>query len=260
MKYLYLYLTFLVAIFSGCSQKVAINYDTYKQLNRDELLSYEEKQNIKEFTRQEEQTHIDKQNEILAQTQKVFDTNKIAEDNTLREQLVSSALKFLNRRDGGDCSGFVSLVNIKNDEPYFSGSELNRYYTGVRKSKAMYNLALNKDRIVSEPKIGDLVFFEDTIAGTKRKIGAKNITHVGIVTKVDNDDTVHFIHHQNGKNIISQMNLKHPNSIKVDSKEVNSYLKRCGAKIAESQCLTSHLFSAFASPQIGIDSLSYNSK
>lgn len=257
MKYIYIYLTFLVAIFSGCSQKVAINYDTYKQLSKDELASYEE--NIKEFTAKEEQTHIDKQNEILEQTKKAFEA-KVVEDNSLREQIVSSALKFLNRRDGGDCSGFVSLVNIKNDEPYFSGSELNRYYTGVRKSKAMYNLALDKDRIVNEPKMGDLVFFEDTIAGTKRKIGAKNITHVGIITKVDSDDTIHFIHHQNGKNIISQMNLKHPNSIKVDSKEVNSYLKRCGAKIAESQCLTSHLFSAFASPQVGIDSLSYNSK
>lgn len=168
-----------------------------------------------------------------------------------REQIAQSALKHINKKEGSDCSGFVNLVNLQNDEPYYKGSELTKYYTGTHRSKAIYNLMKKEGRVVDESsvKVGDLVFFEDTLQGMKRKIGAFNITHVGIVTKVEDDGTLHFIHHSNGKNIVDLMNLRYKNRKIVSGKTVNSYMKRC-PKNTQEQCLSSNLFSVFATPYI----------
>lgn len=191
----------------------------------------------------------------VAQPQESMQPVEVAKEQTIdfeafyRDQLVQSALKYINKKDGQDCSGFVSLVNLQNYEPYYSGSELNKYFTNMHRSKAMYNLMKKDGRVVNElsPKIGDLVFFEDTLQKSKRKTGALNITHVGIVTKIDDDNTIHFIHHSNGKNIVDQLNLKYKNSKIVSGKTVNSYMKRC-PKNTQEQCLSSNLFTAFASP------------
>lgn len=115
----------------------------------------------------------------------------------------------------------------------------------------MYNLMRNKGDAFDKklPRIGDLVFFEDTErrkTKVKNKV-AENITHVGIVTRVDNDQTVEFIHHSNGKNILDYMNFAMPSQTKNGEKVVNTYMKRCKSKKGEvkTECLNLAFFVAY---------------
>ena len=74
---------------------------------------------------------------------------------------------------GFDCSGFTSFVFLQ------FGYKLNRTASGQ---------VMNGDRISrSDLQPGDLVFFNGRAVG-------KRIGHVGIVTKVNDDNTFKFIH------------------------------------------------------------------
>ena len=121
----------------------------------------------------------------------------IDEDNDREDKKFGSFFKkYLNTRAGGDCSGFVSIVNAKYQNMYFDEKIINRYYdNGGRKSKAIYNFYESKNLITHKnPKIGDLVFFSNTLGkGVQKNKDKKNITQVGIVTAVLGDETVKFI-------------------------------------------------------------------
>ena len=75
----------------------------------------------------------------------------------------------------------------------------------------------------------------------------ENITHVGIVTKVEADGTVEFIHHSNGKNILDYMNFNFPMLTHKDGKVINTYMKRCPSKggAAQPQCMNIAFFVAY---------------
>lgn len=168
-----------------------------------------------------------------------------------REQIVRIAMSYLGKRDGRDCSGFVNLVNVKTGQPFYGEKELSESFDNARKSRAMYNLMRKKGDAFDNklPRIGDLVFFEDTErkkTKVKTKV-AENITHVGIVTKVDADKTVEFIHHSNGKNILDYMNFALPAQTKNGDKVVNTYMKRCKSKKGEvkTECLNLAFFVAY---------------
>ena len=197
-----------------------------------------------------------------------------------RESIVENAMMYLHKRDGGDCSGFVSLVNVKSGNPFFNEKELSGSFDNARKSRAMFNLMSKKGNAFEArlPNIGDLVFFENTerraAVKTKevpqkgkdkkdKKVTAKqevvkkqpspastvieNITHVGIVTKVEADGTVEFIHHSNGKNILDYMNFNFPMLTHKDGKVINTYMKRCPSKggAAQPQCMNIAFFVAY---------------
>ncbi|MDD2383645.1 MAG: NlpC/P60 family protein [Sulfurospirillaceae bacterium] len=181
----------------------------------------------------------------------VFDTSKVAMDMAYRNALIKNALSYLNKRDGGDCSGFVNLINIKNGYPYYLEKELSESFDNARKSRAMFNL-MNKKGLSFEgrdPRKGDLVFFENTERRkSKHKVKvAENITHVGIVTKIDQDGTVEFIHHSNGKNIVDYMNFNYPKITNKDGKKINTYMKRCPSKngAPQPQCMNIAFFVAY---------------
>ena len=89
----------------------------------------------------------------------------ILQDNTQqRETIVKNALTHLNKRDGLDCSGFVSLVNKESSEPFFKNQELNEHFEDSRRSLAIYNLLAEQKRTFqSLPKKGDLIFFANTL-------------------------------------------------------------------------------------------------
>lgn len=150
--------------------------------------------------------------------------------------------KYENTRIGGDCSGFVSVVNKNHNEIYFRPSELNKYFSSGRKSQAIFDLYKSKNQIsLKSPEVGDLVFFNNT---TRRTKGGKQklITHVGIITKVNSDGSVEFIHNVRGKNITSTMDLSNPNSHAKNGKKINAYIiSRCKT----SSCLASNRFSGF---------------
>ena len=200
-----------------------------------------------------------------------------------RESIVENAMMYLNKRDGGDCSGFVTLVNVKSGHPFFRDQELSGSYDNARKSRAMFNLMSKKGNAFEAklPHIGDLVFFENTETRTAKmkakepvKVASKpnpkdktktppkpqpqpqkqtvinvseNITHVGIVTKVEADGTVEFIHHSNGKNILDYMNFNFPMLTHKDGKKINTYMKRCPSKngAAQPQCMNIAFFVAY---------------
>ncbi len=76
---------------------------------------------------------------------------------------------YIGKRDGGDCSGFVTLVNKKLNRDFFDEKELDKFYTkhGL-KSEAMFKLYESKNLIAfDDPKVGDLVFFNNTTRSTK---------------------------------------------------------------------------------------------
>jgi len=170
---------------------------------------------------------------------------KIEEE--MRKTIVANALKYLNKKDGRDCSGFVSLINSKNGEPYYKISELSNFFTNDYRSKAIYNVVKAGARITKKeiPQIADLIFFSDTLEKTKRNVGTTNITHVGIVTKIDEDGTIHFIHHSRGKNIMGAMNEKYPEVAKLKDKNINTYMKKCDPKKPKQECLSPFFFTAY---------------
>lgn len=164
-----------------------------------------------------------------------------------RKEIVLNALKYLNTKKGRDCSGFVALVNFENGEPYYKTGELSKYFTNDYRSKAIYNVMKSDARIAKKktPEIADLVFFSDTLKKTKRKRGSANITHIGIVTQIDKDGTVHFIHNIRGKNIIGVVNEKYPKIAKLENKNINTYLKQCEPKKPKQECLSPFFLSAY---------------
>ena len=150
--------------------------------------------------------------------------------------------KYTNTRIGGDCSGLITAINKNNNSAIFDPKELNKYYTSGRKSQAMFDLYKDKNKIsFSQPQVGDLVFFNNTTKATKG--GSKKlITHVGIVSKVNEDGSVEFLHNIRGKNVLSVMNLSLPNDHQIAGKKVNAYIiSRC----KDSSCLVSNRFSGY---------------
>ncbi|WP_298086426.1 CHAP domain-containing protein, partial [uncultured Campylobacter sp.] len=157
---------------------------------------------------------------------------------------------YIGKRDGGDCSGFVTLVNKKLNRDFFDEKELDKFYTkhGL-KSEAMFKLYESKNLIAfDDPKVGDLVFFNNTTRSTKNNKKAKIVTHVGIVSSVEKDGTVGFTHNSRGKNAVDFMNLKNKNTRKKGNKELNSYVVSC--KNNNTSCLASNRFSGFGKASV----------
>ncbi|HUH42084.1 MAG TPA: CHAP domain-containing protein [Sulfurimonas sp.] len=167
-----------------------------------------------------------------------------------RMAIIHSALKHLNKSSSEDCSGFIALVNRETNETLYKSEELYKYFDNTSRAKAIFNMLKDENRLVTDtlPKIGDIVFFSDTLQKNKRVIGAFNITHIGIVTEVDDDGTVHFIHNIQGSPRIDQLNIEHSNHQILSGKNVNSFLKRCPKTKAKNECLSSFFFSAYGSP------------
>lgn len=170
--------------------------------------------------------------------------NKNANEERKDKNFGSFFKKYMNTRAGRDCSGFVSIVNQKHANMYFDEKTINKYYDkGGRKSKAIYNFYQSQNLIIQEnPKIGDLIFFSNTLGkGVQKNIDKQNVTHVGIVNEISPDGTIRFIHNSGGKIIHSYMNLNNKNTHLNGKKEINSYIIRC-SKIS---CLASNRFAGY---------------
>ena len=144
--------------------------------------------------------------------------------------------KYTNTRIGGDCSGLITAINKNNNSAIFDPEELNKYYSSGRKSQAMFDLYKDKNKIYfSQPQVGDLVFFNNTTRATKGR--SKKL-----ITQVNKDGSVEFLHNTGGKNVVSVMNLSLPNDHQIAGKKVNAYIiSRC----KDSSCLVSNRFSGY---------------
>jgi len=173
------------------------------------------------------------------------ETPIIKDEMPKRKEIVANALKHKDKKDGGDCSGFVSLVNKESGYPYFSTVELNEHFEDARRSLAIYNLLESQNRLhYDKPTIGDLIFFANTVKKYAKGKGVDNITHIGIVTKIDADETVHFLHHTKGRNLMGFMNLTQAKVAILDGKTINSYLEKCSVSQSHA-CLAPSYFSAY---------------
>lgn len=145
---------------------------------------------------------------------------------------------------GKDCSGFVLKINSDFDMNFFDTDELLNHYTNNRRSKAMYNYYKSKGRLFYKgvPKVGDLIFFHNTVGYSKDK---ENITHIGIVYDVHEDGTVEFANLLSGIVKLSYINLNTRAHYK-NNKVINSFLKKCprGSR-AKHTCLAYDLFAGY---------------
>lgn len=158
--------------------------------------------------------------------------------------LLSSANRYEGSRAGGDCSGFVTLLNSKNNQIFFKPEELDKHMTSYRKSEGLYNLyASNGDIIYNNPNPGDLIFFYNTTGDTLRNNKRQIVTHVGVVRDVFKDGRISFIHHASGKNRIDFMNLNRKNVYKTGATTQNSYVASC--KRNNVACLASNKFAGY---------------
>ena len=180
------------------------------------------------------------QNSVAEATQ-----SKIGGFDVKEKALLDLMQKYIGKKDGGDCSGFVTLINRQFSLNLFDENELDKFYTARGlKSEAMFRLYESKNLISFEnPEVGDLIFFNNTTKSTKNNKKAKIITHVGIVSSVEKDGTVGFTHHAKGKNAVDFMNLNDKNTRKNGKKELNSFVATCKDKSAS--CLASNRFAGF---------------
>ena len=180
------------------------------------------------------------QNSVAEATQ-----SKIGGFDLKEKALLDLMQKYIGKKDGGDCSGFVTLINRQFSLNLFDENELDKFYTARGlKSEAMFRLYESKNLISFEnPEVGDLIFFNNTTKSTKNNKKAKIITHVGIVSSVEKDGTVGFTHHAKGKNAVDFMNLNDKNTRKNGKKELNSFVATCKDKSVS--CLASNRFAGF---------------
>ncbi|WP_052137595.1 CHAP domain-containing protein [Campylobacter sputorum] len=220
------FIVFLVSLifFVGCSTKTDVVQNDFYDIYNDENLT-----DIKE----------DFQSQLVLQDEKTEEFS-IPNADKYPYDLIKLLDRYLDTKAGGDCSGFVSLINNRYDNLYFDENELNSYYSNHRKSQAMYNLYKYNEKIsLKNPKVGDLIFFSNT--STKKSIKSvnpKNVTHVGIIRGINKDGTIKFIHFASGKNMYGYMNLRDKNTHIRDNKIINSYITRCSS----ASCLTSNRF------------------
>ena len=177
-----------------------------------------------------------------------FFSNAFSQNNT-REEIVKWANFYLNKKYkynqsdtitnpytkekkkvNFDCSGFVNAVYwtaVENPSIKFSGSTENIYYI-LSKANKTYKKSL--------PNVGDIIFFDGTTSPNKK------LTHSGIVIKVDEDETITYIHASTSKGLVlGYMNLKYPDLARKDGKVLNSYLRGGSAPEAyASYCFNSY--------------------
>ncbi|MCG8572575.1 MAG: CHAP domain-containing protein [Spirochaetes bacterium] len=123
-----------------------------------------------------------------------------------------------------DCVGTVSAIY------YAAGIDLQAGYApypGRNGVSKLFNYFQAKEVLHQRklPEVGDILFWDDTWDFNDDDVfGNDPLTHVGIVTKVDPDGTIHFVHeHIQLGIVVERMNLFHPDKqYDMTGKEINS--------------------------------------
>jgi len=132
-----------------------------------------------------------------------------------------------------DCIGTVRAIFYSID------IDITKYfhkYNGNGVSRLYYSLK-EKDTIHGEliPEVGDVIFWDNTWDRNGDGVSGNDpLTHAGLVIKIDEDSTIHYIHANYVLGIIvEQMNLKYPTKYTDDNGKIinspmyiNSSLKR----------------------------------
>ena len=196
---------------------------------------------------------------IFFETERISLQTRISLDNDKRNNIVEYALKFngknklkKNKKFRNDCSGFVRAVYDKFGINLFDTDNLKsggKWYSGTR---VIYNFIKENGEIFKDkiPRKGDLIFFDNT--NDRNKDGKVNdyFTHVAIVIKVDENQTVYYIHKSSRGINIQKLNLKYKNRLYISKNgkkiKVNSFLRRKRKRDPKNTpYLSSQMFRAF---------------
>lgn len=164
------------------------------------------------------------------------------------------ALVARDKKFSRDCSNFVrasyygALGKDLFEESVRSGiySEVSREFSGGNLGViALYRLFQKKYHLGKRPRLGDIVFFDNTYDRNSNKKWDDPLSHAGIVTEIQTDGTVVFIHGGTSRGIDEGfLHLGEPGRLKIGDKQVNSYLQRYYSWNRDKK-LSGELFRAF---------------
>jgi hypothetical protein len=125
------------------------------------------------------------------------------------------------RRFNNDCTGLVLAIywyagiDLAQDFSRFTGGGVERIYRTLERRNLLYSTA--------HPLVGDIIFWDNTYDHNEDARGDDPLSHTGMVTGVDRDGTISYIHYHITKGIITEsMNLENPG---VQSMVVGGHMK-----------------------------------
>ncbi len=184
----------------------------------------------------------------LKTNQKGWRKLTIREKRVIRDKLVKSAEYYAGKpKTRTDCSGLILKILNKNNITIFKkqaviprgANGVKIIYLTLKKYKKIY-------RSHNKASPGDLIFFNNTYDKNKNKRVDDPLTHIAMITEVNRDGTIKYIH-KSGKGIIyGYMNLRKRNKTKHKNKVINSYLRRRYKKDSRRvKYLSAQLFNTF---------------
>ncbi len=158
------------------------------------------------------------------------------------ELLGSTKITVGGRSYRADCSGLVTACYAAGGEDL--GEDLP---PGQSATEGLWKLLSGRKAAVGNAAVrpGDLAFFHNTYDRDEDGLRDDRFTHVALVSSVDPDGTVHFVHFATGTVRRDVMNLRHKNDARDPDRgnSWNSFLRRGGGKV-----LAGQLFYRFARP------------
>jgi cell wall-associated NlpC family hydrolase len=178
-----------------------------------------------------------------------------------REELVKYALKFnghsrvkKDKKFRNDCSGFVRSVYDNFDIELYNTTKVKRGKHWLNGTEVIYNFVKDNGKVFKKglPVIGDIIFFDNTTDRNRDGKVNDKFTHIAIVTKVNKNGTIHYIHKSNRGINIQKLNLKYSKQVYIKSGKkkikVNSYLRKKRKKDKRNTpYLSSQMFRSFGS-------------
>jgi hypothetical protein len=135
----------------------------------------------------------------------------------LRAKLVEGAKSIIGakklvvrgRRFSMDCTGVVLAIywyagiDLAQDFNKLSGNGVERIYRTLERRNLLYS--------TTHPLVGDIIFWDNTYDHNEDSLWDDPLSHTGMVTGVDPDGTISYIHYHVTKGIrIDYMNLRNP--------------------------------------------------
>lgn len=158
--------------------------------------------------------------------------------------MIRTTLEQDHKRFRRDCSGYIQgiLTNLGHDVVGF----INQYGIKTNGVAQIYEYVQRSGTIYKDetPNVGDLVFFSQTYDVNRDGKINDPLSHIGIITKIDQDGTISFKHviHQEIKT--DYINLSKPTLHTYKGRIINSYIRRAGKKTAYPST-TAQLFDFF---------------
>ncbi len=166
-----------------------------------------------------------------------------------RVEIVKKAKEYLGCKRFVDCSGFVRLILKKTGNNYIE-KRIHKYTGRNRNGVKLIFMVIAREggiyRNYRYVRIGDVIFFNNTYDRNKNRRLDDRFTHIAIVTGIDRNGTIEYIHSGNRGIERGYMNLRYRHKHKLRNKVINSYLRRKRKRESRgTKYLAGELFYAF---------------